>query len=224
MPVKPNTPQSKRRSETLKPSSTWFVLPSPQPFTLATCRGSADDQHELAIRVPISVRRLPIDVVVTLQPTTVGCGITTYGDSRAKCFRANSQPSRLLSSMPAMAAYGQSEPSALNAPSSTNVRTRHAEPASHRRRPQRHSAHPFGLQERRDGGDCAETADEGIKLLRSRQPDVPLLDVMLPGTTGLELFEAGPKDRRARAGDLHDGRRRERHRDRGDEARARSII
>ena len=36
---------------------------------------------------------------------------------------------------------------------------------------------------------AAETAEEGLKLLKSREPDVLLLDVMLPGTTGLELFE-----------------------------------
>src|SRR5262249_4072353 len=35
----------------------------------------------------------------------------------------------------------------------------------------------------------AETAEDGLKLLRQHQPDVLLLDVMLPGTTGLELFE-----------------------------------
>lgn len=34
-----------------------------------------------------------------------------------------------------------------------------------------------------------ETAEEGLKLLREHEPDVLLLDVMLPGTTGLELFE-----------------------------------
>jgi two-component system nitrogen regulation response regulator GlnG len=34
-----------------------------------------------------------------------------------------------------------------------------------------------------------ETAEEGLKLLRERQPDALLLDVLLPGTTGLELFE-----------------------------------
>jgi DNA-binding NtrC family response regulator len=36
---------------------------------------------------------------------------------------------------------------------------------------------------------AAETADEGLKLLKAHQPDVLLLDVMLPGTTGLELFD-----------------------------------
>jgi two-component system nitrogen regulation response regulator GlnG len=36
---------------------------------------------------------------------------------------------------------------------------------------------------------AADTADEGLKLLRQHQPDVLLLDVMLPGTTGLELFD-----------------------------------
>src|SRR5213080_3521544 len=36
---------------------------------------------------------------------------------------------------------------------------------------------------------AADTAEEGLKLLKSRQPDVLLLDVMLPGITGLELFE-----------------------------------
>jgi len=36
---------------------------------------------------------------------------------------------------------------------------------------------------------AAESAEEGLKLLKSKQPDVLLLDVMLPGTTGLELFE-----------------------------------
>lgn len=36
---------------------------------------------------------------------------------------------------------------------------------------------------------AADTAEDGLKLLRERQPDVILLDVMLPGTSGLELFE-----------------------------------
>src|SRR4051812_34023967 len=36
---------------------------------------------------------------------------------------------------------------------------------------------------------AAETAEEGLKLLKAHQPDVLLLDVMLPGTTGLELFD-----------------------------------
>jgi two-component system nitrogen regulation response regulator GlnG len=36
---------------------------------------------------------------------------------------------------------------------------------------------------------AAETAEEGLKLLKSHKPDVLLLDVLLPGTTGLELFE-----------------------------------
>src|SRR5262245_61921849 len=36
---------------------------------------------------------------------------------------------------------------------------------------------------------AAESAEDGLKLLKSKQPDVLLLDVMLPGTTGLELFE-----------------------------------
>ena len=34
-----------------------------------------------------------------------------------------------------------------------------------------------------------ETTEEGLKLLREHQPDALLLDVLLPGTTGLELFE-----------------------------------
>jgi DNA-binding NtrC family response regulator len=36
---------------------------------------------------------------------------------------------------------------------------------------------------------AAESAEEGLKLLKQHQPDVILLDVMLPNTTGLELFE-----------------------------------
>jgi DNA-binding NtrC family response regulator len=36
---------------------------------------------------------------------------------------------------------------------------------------------------------AAETADDGLKLLGQHQPDVLLLDVLLPSTTGLELFE-----------------------------------
>jgi two-component system nitrogen regulation response regulator GlnG len=36
---------------------------------------------------------------------------------------------------------------------------------------------------------AAESAEDGLKQLKSKQPDVLLLDVMLPGTTGLELFE-----------------------------------
>lgn len=36
---------------------------------------------------------------------------------------------------------------------------------------------------------AAESADEGLKLLKNDRPDVLLLDVMLPGTTGLELFD-----------------------------------
>jgi DNA-binding NtrC family response regulator len=36
---------------------------------------------------------------------------------------------------------------------------------------------------------AAETAEEGLKLLKAHKPDVLLLDVMLPGTTGIELFE-----------------------------------
>jgi len=36
---------------------------------------------------------------------------------------------------------------------------------------------------------AAESADEGLKLLKSQRPDVLLLDVMLPSTTGLELFD-----------------------------------
>jgi two-component system nitrogen regulation response regulator GlnG len=36
---------------------------------------------------------------------------------------------------------------------------------------------------------AAETAEDGLKLLKVHQPDVLLLDVMLPGVTGLELFD-----------------------------------
>src|SRR5438445_6791878 len=36
---------------------------------------------------------------------------------------------------------------------------------------------------------AADSAEEGLALLRKHKPDVLLLDVMLPGTTGLELFE-----------------------------------
>src|SRR5436305_12951668 len=36
---------------------------------------------------------------------------------------------------------------------------------------------------------AADTAEEGLKLLKSREPEVLLLDVMLQGTTGLEQFE-----------------------------------
>lgn len=36
---------------------------------------------------------------------------------------------------------------------------------------------------------AAATADEGLKLLRSGKPDVVLLDILLPQTTGLKLFE-----------------------------------
>ena len=35
----------------------------------------------------------------------------------------------------------------------------------------------------------AATADEGLKLIRSAKPDVVLLDILLPQTTGLKLFE-----------------------------------
>jgi two-component system nitrogen regulation response regulator GlnG len=36
---------------------------------------------------------------------------------------------------------------------------------------------------------AAETAEQGLKLLREHQPHVLLLDVLLPDTTGLELFD-----------------------------------
>ena len=36
---------------------------------------------------------------------------------------------------------------------------------------------------------AAESADEGLTLLKKAQPDVVLLDIMLTGTTGLRLFE-----------------------------------
>jgi two-component system nitrogen regulation response regulator GlnG len=36
---------------------------------------------------------------------------------------------------------------------------------------------------------AAETAEDGLKLLKQHHPDILLLDVMLPGITGLELFE-----------------------------------
>ena len=36
---------------------------------------------------------------------------------------------------------------------------------------------------------AAETAEEGLKLLKAHPPDVVLLDVMLPGVSGLELFD-----------------------------------
>src|SRR5437868_2200230 len=36
---------------------------------------------------------------------------------------------------------------------------------------------------------AADSAEEGLRLLKERHPEVILLDVMLPGTTGLELFE-----------------------------------
>ncbi|HMC11276.1 MAG TPA: sigma 54-interacting transcriptional regulator, partial [Pirellulaceae bacterium] len=36
---------------------------------------------------------------------------------------------------------------------------------------------------------AAETAEEGLKLLKAHPPEVLLLDVMLPGISGLELFE-----------------------------------
>src|SRR5262245_45245807 len=35
----------------------------------------------------------------------------------------------------------------------------------------------------------AATADEGLRLQRETQPDVALLDILLPKTSGLELFE-----------------------------------
>ncbi len=35
----------------------------------------------------------------------------------------------------------------------------------------------------------AETAEEGLKLLKAHPPEVLMLDVMLPGVTGLELFD-----------------------------------
>ncbi len=37
--------------------------------------------------------------------------------------------------------------------------------------------------------EAAETAEEGLALLKKVQPDVLLLDVVLPGVSGLELFE-----------------------------------
>jgi two-component system nitrogen regulation response regulator GlnG len=36
---------------------------------------------------------------------------------------------------------------------------------------------------------AAEAADDGLTLLKKQQPDVLLLDIVLPGTTGIELFE-----------------------------------
>jgi DNA-binding NtrC family response regulator len=34
----------------------------------------------------------------------------------------------------------------------------------------------------------AKTAEEGLSLVRSAHPDVVLLDIMLPGTSGLDVF------------------------------------
>ena len=36
---------------------------------------------------------------------------------------------------------------------------------------------------------AAATAEEGLGLVKTGKPDVVLLDIMLPETTGLELFE-----------------------------------
>src|SRR6185369_2846849 len=36
---------------------------------------------------------------------------------------------------------------------------------------------------------AAESAEEGLSLLKKSQPDVLLLDIFLPGTSGIDLFD-----------------------------------
>ena len=66
---------------------------------------------------------------------------------------------------------------------------------------------------------AAETAEEGLELLKAHPPDVLLLDVHAAGHHRPRAVRPRPQDRRAGAGHLHDGQRRKRHRHRGHEAR-----
>ena len=68
----------------------------------------------------------------------------------------------------------------------------------------------------------AKSVQEGLGLL-DRQPDVVLLDIMLPEGSGLEAVPKNPSPRSQAADHLHHGRRHERHHDRGNEARGRTI-
>ena len=65
----------------------------------------------------------------------------------------------------------------------------------------------------------AQTAEEGLSLVRSAHPDVVLLDIMLPGDVRAGGLPPDPGDRPPRAGDLHHRRGRQRNGHRGDEAR-----
>ena len=65
----------------------------------------------------------------------------------------------------------------------------------------------------------ASTAEEGLKMAADRQPDVVLLDIMLPDRSGLGDVHRIAPARCASAGDLHYGRGKERDRHQGHEAR-----
>ncbi len=72
-----------------------------------------------------------------------------------------------------------------------------------------------------DGADVevmvAGSAEEGLASVRQHRPDVVLLDVVLPGASGLDLFRQIHDVRPAAAGDLRHRRRHQRHGHRGHE-------
>ncbi len=64
----------------------------------------------------------------------------------------------------------------------------------------------------------AATAEEGLHLLSELQPDVVLLDILLPETSGLELFERIRDADTQVARDLHHVAIEQRDGDQGDDA------
>ncbi len=64
----------------------------------------------------------------------------------------------------------------------------------------------------------AATAAEGLEMLRTRQPDVVVLDLQLPDRSGLDIFREIRAHRPETAGHVHHRPRHDRDRHRGDEA------
>ncbi len=65
----------------------------------------------------------------------------------------------------------------------------------------------------------AATAEEGMRLLTAASPDAVLLDILLPETSGLDVFERIRTRRHEAAGDLHHVALQQRDGDQGDDAR-----
>ena len=56
----------------------------------------------------------------------------------------------------------------------------------------------FNLEQESYAVEEASTGAEGLERIKRRQPDLVLLDLMLPGTPGLEICRATPRRRRSK--------------------------